>query len=410
MPPTKALCAMSKPQRPRAHTPAILAAMLCATVVAAVFGCAVDAPAQLTPSQNGEGGGAPQDAAAPNGGEEMFHAFEQQLFEACGGCHDAGGISNTPFLAGPDRYRTVLSWPGVIVKPSSNSSFLTHAVVGGGHSGTNLDADVYKDSLFPAVKAWLEEEARGIVEEVEDAGPRIAPFAPIMGFNAVYLDGLGENFRGMAITFNASLLTENALSLTSIEVHPTSKLGVHMVHPLFVVYPVGAEPDPDPVDSFSNVDQRFEANTPAALGPGTMILTNWVPDARMTIAFETIEALGVTGEGGAGGGGGSTGGCADVPSFQANAKGPLGVCASNCHGGQVGQATAAVDMSDLGSDDASACAQVKNRVNVGDPASSQLFVTTNPNGNAAHPYKFNGNDQDFAAFRDQVSMWISVEN
>jgi len=29
---------------------------------------------------------------------------------------DAGGIADTPFLAGPDVYATIVSWPGLVVK------------------------------------------------------------------------------------------------------------------------------------------------------------------------------------------------------------------------------------------------------------------------------------------------------
>lgn len=373
-----------------------------------ISGCEVDAPAQLPAGDEGEGGGKPQEPT-PNGGEAMFRALENELFEACGGCHDAGGIANTPFLAGPDRYQTAMSWPGVVTKPASASSLLTHAVKGGGHSGANLDSEGSATTLLPAVTEWLEEEARGIADAPVDSGPRVAPFAPIMGFNAVYLDGLGEDFRGMALTFTASLLTDDALILTQIQVHPTTQLGVHMVHPLFVVFPKGGEPEPDPIDSFSNLDQRFDPGVSGSLGPGTMVMTNWLEDGKLSVAFETIEALGDTG-GGEGGGSSGGGGCTDVAAFQASAEPALGVCAGTCHSGQDGQATAAVDMTALGSDAASACAQVKNRVNVSDPAASQLFVTTDPGGNAAHPYKFNGNDADFAAFRDQVTAWIAAEN
>jgi hypothetical protein len=373
-----------------------------------ISGCEVDAPEQLPAGDEGAGGATP-DEPTPNGGEAMFRALENDFFAACGGCHDAGGIASTPFLAGPDRYQTAMSWPGVVTKPASQSSLLTHAIKGGGHSGANLDSEASATTLLPAVTEWLEEEARGIVDAPVDSGPRVAPFAPIMGFNAVYLDGLGDDFRGMAMTFSASLLTDDALLLTQIQVHPTTQLGVHMVHPLFVVFPKGGEPDPDPVDSFSNLDQRFDPGVAGGLGPGTMILTNWLEDGKLSVAFETIEVLGDTGGTGSGGGGSTGGGCADVPAFQANAEPALGVCAGTCHSGQNGQATAAVDMSALGSDAAAACAQVKNRVNVSDPAASQLFVTTDPGGNAAHPYKFQ-NGADFAAFRDQVTAWIAAEN
>ena len=74
-----------------------------------------------------------------------------------------------------------------------------------------------------------------------------------------------------------------------------------------------------------------------------------------------------------------------------------------------GQASAALDMSELANDAAKACAQVKNRVNPADPPASQIFITTNPNGNAAHPYKFGGIADTFNNFRSGLSIWIAAE-
>jgi hypothetical protein len=66
-------------------------------------------------------------------------------------------------------------------------------------------------------------------------------------------------------------------------------------------------------------------------------------------------------------------------------------------------------MTALSSDTTKACAQIKNRVNPLDPASSQLFITTDPGGNAAHPFKFGGNAGAFNTFRDSVSIWVTAE-
>src|SRR5262249_40898733 len=150
--------------------------------------------------------------------------------------HDAGGISNTPFLAGPDRYRTITSWPGIVARDPSKSLLLTHPVAGGKHSGTNIDSDALKTTLLPEVQGWLAEEAAEVGAPASEAGPTIDPFSPILGFNAVYLDALGQQYAGMALTFNADELTHTTLELKELEVHPTAKLGVHVVHPLFVVY------------------------------------------------------------------------------------------------------------------------------------------------------------------------------
>jgi hypothetical protein len=81
----------------------------------------------------------------------------------------------------------------------------------------------------------------------------------------------------------------------------------------------------------------------------------------------------------------------------------------NCHAGGNGQAVAAVDMSAMNTDPTKACAQIKNRVNPLDPPQSQLFITTDPGGNAAHPFKFGGNAATFSNFRDSVSLWVAAE-
>src|SRR6185295_18762036 len=143
------------------------------------------------------------------------------------------------------------------------------------------------------------------------------------------------------------------------EMHPTAKLGLHVVHPLFGVVPVGGEVDLDPADSFSNVDQTFDPGVADLLGPGTLILTNWRVDGKLTIDFEKIEIKipPMTD-----GGGIPTGGCKDVGSFSTNAAPLLMANCTSCHGGGNPMAVGAVDMSALGADPAATCAQVKNRV------------------------------------------------
>ncbi len=376
----------------------------------AAGGC-VQQPTQLEPLTGPAGGsssGSSTGGAAENAGRDAFNAMQADLMQACGTCHDIAGLADTPFLAGPDRYQAFVSWPGIVATTPEQSILLTHAITGKGHVGTNLDSSALKDTLLPKVKAWLAEEAKTFVAPVQQ-GPFIEPFAPIIGFNAVYLEPLGKEFAGMAITFSADLLSATTLELSNIELHPTSKAGLHVVHPLFVMYPVGSDPIPDPVDSFSNVDQTFERGQSGTLGPGTLVLVNWQQDARLNLAFETIEAV-LPNDPDAGDDGGTpTGGCKDVAAFDANARGNLQQRCFSCHGGGNGQATAALDMSELMADSAKACAQVKNRVNPGDAPASQIFVTTNPNGNAAHPYKFGGNADTFNNFRSGVSIWITAE-
>src|SRR6185369_14664551 len=104
------------------------------------------------------------------------------------------------------------------------------------------------------------------------------------------------------------LIDSTLLELDDIEVQPTNMNGVHIVHPLFAVNPVGQMPEPDPVDSFSNVDQYFNPGEKGTLGPGTLILTNWQPSAKLSLAFEKVEII-VPMSMDAGSEGGTTGGC-----------------------------------------------------------------------------------------------------
>jgi mono/diheme cytochrome c family protein len=396
-----------RPRRTRASSLPYFTALLGGAVAigaatSATGGCSEPTNNPIIPGGATVGSGA-TDAGPASNGEPLFRALEQDLYDACGSCHDAGGIANSPFLRGPDRYDSVLQWRNLVTKPATDSLFLTWSVTGGGHSGINLDA---LPSLEEAVTAWLEEEALGIGDPVADVGPSIKPITPILGFNALYLDALGAEYTGMALTFYANELTETTLQLTNLEVQPTFKLGVHLVHPLFVVFPKNEEAEPDPIDSFSNLDDYFPAGEVEALGPGTVVLTNWSKGARLSVAFEKIEPF--SSENPDGGDGGPTGGCLDVDSFIANAQGPLAVCGS-CHSGQNGGATGAIDMTELTTNAAAACSQVRNRIKPDDPPASQVFISTDPNGNSGHQFKFNGDANAFNAFRTSLSVWITAE-
>jgi hypothetical protein len=370
--------------------------------------CSGSPPSELT------GGAGPGSGAASGGaggafvdsGKELWTALESDMMDACGACHDAGGIGDAPFLAGPDRYASVLAWPGVVVSDPAASLLLTYPISGGGHTGINLDTQ--PGDLLARVEAWLVAEA-GAIPETPEGTPFIEPFTPILGFNAVYLNEVDDALEGVALTFTAEELTASTLKLTGVEVHTTAKTGVHIVHPVFGVYPKGGEAESDPVDSFGGLDHKFAEATSEALGPGTLLLTNWQVGAKIGIGFELCAPF-IAGGGEGGAGGGSGGGCEAVAEFTASAAPRLMASCAGCHGGADPQANAAVDMSGLGSDDAAACAQVKNRVDLANPAASQVFVNTDPGGNAAHPFKFLGNAAQWEAFKADVSVWIQAES
>jgi mono/diheme cytochrome c family protein len=381
----------------------------------------VQQPDYLNPGSGGSGGtggagagtgGSMSSMDAGNAGEgkKLFDALEPTLMSNCSaGCHVENGIADAPFLQGPDVYQSITSWPGIITQDPTQSKLETVPVTGTAHP-VKLDQPPLSTTLFPQIKKWLSVEAQGIVAGgVADAGKYIPPFVPIIGFNAVYLTPLGDAYTGMAITFDAALIDSMTLELTNITVQPTAAAGVHLVHPLWVVYPVGLLPDPDPVDSFSNVDQYFQPGQPATLGPGTLVLTNWSQDAKLSVTFQTIELVEPMADGGTDGGTTGGGGCKSESTFEQDALPAFKANCVVCHGGQNPQAMAAVDMSGATSDPAAMCAQVKNRINPSDPSSSQIFVTTDPGGNAAHPFKFGGSPMKFSDFENTVTPWIQAE-
>ncbi len=384
----------------------ILASALAAA--AALSGCE-DSPSTILLGGGDQGAGEVGGAGgAPfvDTGKQLWAGIEAELVENCAECHDAGGIGDAPFLAGPDRYQSVLSWPGIVVLDPSESSMLTYPVSGSGHNGTNLDS--VPGDLLARVRAWLEAEAAAIQNPVETP-LAVDPFTPIMGLNVVYLTPIDPALTGVAIIFTAEELTPNSLRLSEMTVYTTSMTGVHIVHPVFAVYPKGSPATADPVDSFAGFDTYYPENQSGAFGAGTLILTNWEPEAKLGLGFEACAPWTEAGGAGGGGGGGPGGSCTALPEFSESAAPQLQARCVSCHGGGNGQATAAVDMTDLGTDDAAACAQVKNRVNLTTPQQSQIFVVTNPNGNAAHPYKFGGDAGLHADFMTELTLWISAE-
>ena len=380
----------ARSKRPRTRVPGLACLAL---ALAAAGGCSGEIGGAAPP-----GGAAP--AELPPTGAELFAAMEEELVAACGLCHDAGGPADTPFLAGPDRYDSVVSWPELVVKDWEQSKLLTYSVSTGLHTGANLDSAALADTLLPKVRAWLELEAEDI-PDTPDGPPTIPPFAPILGFNAVYMKDIGPDFEGIAITFFAKLPTPDQLELTQIEVHPTKTQGVHMVHPVLHVFPKGAATGtPDAGDTFAGLDAMFAPGVAGPLGAGAATLAGWSAGAKLAVVFDQLEPYG---------GQGSVVPCTNLDGFTTNAQALFQDNCTVCHGGGDPQASAAVDMSALLSDPAEACGQIRSRVNPADPPASQIFINTDPGGNAAHPFKFGGDAAAFGAFRDGASLWIAGE-
>lgn len=350
--------------------------------------------------ESADGGGG-SGAGGPLSAKEMFLAIEAQMLDECGGCHDTSGISDAPFLAEPDRYASITTWPGIVTKDLSKSILIPHSKADEHGYG---DAPSISPDLEPKVQAWLEEESKNLPEPTGPLVAQTTPFKPILGgaLNTIYLDEIDPSLEYASISFYAKELSPTLLQLKNLEVHPIEGQAIHIIHPLFVVYPEKAEAEPDPIDSFSGVDQVFTLDQPdLALGTGELILTNWQKDAYLGMAFESIVNEGT---------GGPLAGCNDVTTFQTEVVPQMTYCANTCHGGANAQANATMDLSELmAMPPDAACAQVRARITPGDPESSQILKVTNPQEQIVHMYKFMGNKTKYQAFKDAVTPWILSE-
>jgi hypothetical protein len=385
----------------------ILAGALAASVAAS---CKVVHPPGSTTTTGGSagaGGSAVVDAGGNPAvtGREIFESTVQtQLLMECGACHQLGGVSDDPFLAGPNVYVTITSWPGFITTDPSESTLVTHSQdpSHGGGQAPHPSA-----TLLAAIESWLSFEAAHLPVPDGGGSALIQPFKPfLMGaFNAIYLDSLGASFKNSSITFNATELGNppSMLLLENLQVHPIAGVSLHLVHPLFTVYqPTGGE-IPDPIDTFSGFDEAYTLGSDPTLGTGSLVLSQWAPDARMSIAFQTATASSITG---------GTGMCKDVATFQADVLPQLMMwpCASQCHGGKNLAAQQQMDLSMLSAmpPDA-ACAQVLARITPGNPTTSQILIVTDPTQQAVHLFKFAGNLNTYNTFKAAVTPWIMAE-
>ena len=353
----------------------------------------------------GGGGSGGTTTMAPGTPREFFEQIVLPGLESeCGACHKLGGPADEPFLADPDPYVSITSWPAIVVKDPAKSILVIHPNEpnhGGGQ------APPISDDLKQKCLEWLAMEAANLPDAMGNLVYSVKPFKPILGgaFNNIYLDDIDPSLKFASISFNARELDTGLLQLKTLEVHPVEGQKIHIVHPLFTVYPVDAAPDPDPIDSFSGVDQTFALDSPdsldLSLGTGELILTNWQKDAYLGIAFELIENQG---------GGGPATGCHDVAGFKDTVVPQMQYCADTCHGGANAQANATMDLSQLNADPPeAACAQVRARITPGDPEMSRIIIVTDPTQQAVHMYKFMGNKNKYMAFKQAVSPWIISE-
>jgi hypothetical protein len=363
----------------------------------AIAACDGDADALLNKTY-GEGGDAGADVVTDPVilAENLFRELYPELDKACGeGCHAEGVSGGNPprFLAKPDPYRSIREASGLVIADPSASRLVNK----GAHAGPALEGDL--QGLRDKVTRWLLMEAAAL-QEISRL-PGTEPFTVADGANTVDVSKVGTGIDGTKITFTATR-SSSVLTLLSLNLVAPAGTGVHLANPVFVQVTPEGKQIVDPVDSFSNVDQKVAAGQTQPIGPGSLILTDFKQERKLRILFRKIEPTTVAGDAGTGGGG-----CKSPNTFIASAKPQLqNTGCVNCHRGQNAGATAALDLSQLGTNDVAACAQALNKVNLTNKPQSPIIQVAI--GGQQHPFTI----QDVNArnaYPGQMLNWINNE-
>ncbi|HZS42105.1 MAG TPA: hypothetical protein VFF06_34990 [Polyangia bacterium] len=343
---------------------------------------------------SGDDGGAGADLGVDV--NALFNANVAPILTAsCGACHaKTGGVGPGFMDPKPDMLTTILAYPGLIGATPETSRIYAK----GQHEGPALTP-----AQAPVIADWINTWNAHQPAGAGDAGtvkPQIMPFKPVMGPNTVELAMLDSALAGQSITFTARMVG-TSLELSSITVITPKSSGLHVVHPLWVTWDQHYNATPDPIDSFSNLDETVPASSTTPLGPGTLILPNFQSGFMVNVVFNLIEAKAVAvPDGGTVAGGG----CKNVAGFIASAKPTLsGVCA-NCHAQNGNSAAGAFSLLTINQagGDAQACASTLGEIDTTTPANSRIYTYTDPASGIAHPYKF----QQKSSFADN---WITTE-
>ncbi len=335
--------------------------------------------------------------------KQLFDDTVRPIFVAsCTACHatPTGGVG--PGFLAPDMYASIKSYAGVsFFKPKDPqaSRLLTYAQQGTGHAGTALTA-----AQVPVVRAWI--EAEPLAAPSGDGGviqnPTTTPMTPVVGLNTIDLSPLGAQLTGAQLTFMYERLTSGVyLTQISLKAGPN---GLHAFHPLFSVWAPAQQPDT--VDTFYKLDLLVAPNTTKLIGGGTVFMAAGM-NAQISINFVTLDP-----SPGAGADAGVlAGGCKNVASFTANARGPLSTSCASCHAGANAGASNAFDLrliNDMAAaSQATACAQTRGKINLANIANSILFQRVTPPQATNHPFTFQA--AQATTFRNAVTIWATLE-
>ena len=323
--------------------------------------------------------------------EQLWDQVEPQLVQKCGGaCHVDGTTLGAPkWLAGPDDYKTVKAYPGIVVADVYASKLENRP---DSHPAACL-VDPGNEALLAQVTTWLTAEAAALTAIPLPASNTVDPAS-----GSVDLSGATTGINGAKITFTATQ-EGDLLRFSNVMLVAPAATGVHIVSPIFAQIPATG-PEVDNTD-FSTSDITAGAGGSAQISP-VFYFPSWTPGSKLKIEFQTIEASTAT----SGDAGTTTTTCKDLTDFQNSAAVSMKNNCVSCHGGGNGTATASMDLTALTNNDyATACTQARTQVNATTPAQSNVLLA--PLQQVNHPVKVFGSNQSTGYV--QIQTWVNKE-
>jgi hypothetical protein len=372
----------------------------------AVAGCLGDGGNGLQPGDPGYGA---HDMTPAPDVKALFKANIEPLLVgppntgSCGACHATpGGIGPGFMMAKPDVLTNLLSYPGLIGDTPETSRIY----VKGQHEGPALTPEE-KTAIHDWIVLWnmFKPAPTGV------AKPAIRPFVPNLGANTIDLSTLDSMLAGQSITFNTKWIGAAILELSSIKINAAAMMGVHIKHPVWVIWDAKGNPTPDPIDSFATLDQTVFQSEAKLMGPGVLVLP-YAQGQQLNVVFELIESK--SGAADAGSSGPGAGGCKNVPGFSMvknEFTGAAPINCSNCHANAGSNASIAFPMIGINNaaNDAMVCASVRGEVDPVTPANSMIYKKLDPNSGLQHAGGKLNNPTDLTAFQTALNAWITTE-
>ncbi len=311
--------------------------------------------------------GAPQAPLA----QQLFQSLQPQLDQKCGGaCHQQGTTLGAPkWLAGPDEYKTITTYPGIVTTDVFSSKLLNRP---DNHPASCL-IDPGNEALLAQVTTWLTAEAAAIAAIPL---PSTDPVDPSTG--SADLSNAATGITGAKITFTATPMG-GLMKFENVMLVAPGSTGVHIVSPIFTMVP-SSGPEVDNTD-YSTTDLTVGAAGSSQITP-VFYFSSWVTGSKIKIQFTKIEAATVS----AGDGGTSSTTCKDLNTFTNSAAPTLKSSCGGCHGGGNGNATSSMDLTALSTNDyATACTQARTQVNLANLTQSNILLA--PLQQVNHPVK-----------------------